>query len=90
MVTLNSGICGSIFEQIQMLDAQDRLVSQATFDAGVRYFSTLRRISARYLGSSGYELSGKSPSAQAFVRHAVRDQSTATTGDKVRAFLGGA
>jgi hypothetical protein len=82
MITLNSGICGSIYEQIEMLEPNGR-ISQSEFDAGVRYFTRLRRITGTYLRSCGFRFSGKSPYIKGVLAHAVYDNNALTTGQKI-------
>jgi hypothetical protein len=50
-----------------------------TFDAGVRYFSQLKRFSGQYLRGAGFRFKGQEPDSQvdAVVRHAVWDHRAA-------------
>lgn len=81
MLTLNSGICGSITEQIEMFSKGKR-ISQREFDAGVAYFSRLKRISSRYMRASGFTFEGRN-GLEGIVAHAVRDHGGASTTHKV-------
>lgn len=74
MLTLNSGMCGSIWDQVQMVSPSG-LISQASFDAGVRYFSRMKRLSGAYLRTSGFTFKGRVAGSQAdsIVRHALHD-----------------
>jgi hypothetical protein len=88
MLTLNSGMCGSIFEQIEM-HAGQRRIDQSTFDAGVRYFSLLKKVSSRSLRRSGFTVTSKDTIVDGALVHAVRDHRDTTTGDKFVAGMGG-
>ena len=96
MLTLNSGICGSIWEQIQMITGANervRPIAQRDFDAGVRYFSRLKRFSATYLAASGFQFTAREdapPGFQSLVTFAVRQhlQIQSSAGAKAAAFLG--
>lgn len=81
MLTLNSGICGSITEQIEMF-SKGRRISQREFDAGVAYFSRLKRISSRYMRASGFRFAGRN-GLENIVAHAVRDHGGSSTSHKV-------
>jgi hypothetical protein len=81
MLTLNSGMCGSITEQIEMF-SNGRRVSQREFDAGVAYFSRLKRISSRYMRASGFNFTGRN-GLEGIVAHAVRDHGGSSTSHKI-------
>ncbi len=81
MLTLNSGMCGSITEQIEMFSRGKR-ITQGEFNAGVSYFSRLKRISSRYMRASGFTFTGKN-GLEGIVAHAVRDHGGSSTSHKV-------
>lgn len=74
MLTLNSGMCGSIWEQIETV-MNGEVISQASFDAGVKYFGLMKRFSGTYLRSAGFTFKGRVKGSQADVtiRHALLD-----------------
>ncbi len=88
MLTLNSGMCGSLSEQIEM-HAGNRRIDQSTFDAGIRYFTRLKKVSTRTLKASGFKFSSPNRSINGTLIHAVRDHSDASRGDQIVAALGG-
>lgn len=81
MLTLNSGICGSITEQIEMF-SNGRRISQREFDAGAAYFSRLKRISSRFMRASGFNFKGHN-GLEGIVAHAVRDHGGSSTSHKI-------
>jgi hypothetical protein len=88
MLTLNSGICGSTFEQIELLSGTRR-ISQSEFDAGVRYFKRLKSISGVYLRSSGLQFRSDDSYVNGIIAFAVREHTTHSgLGSKALAFLG--
>jgi hypothetical protein len=88
MITLNSGMCGSIYQAIELLAPMHgggalKAIDQKTFDAGVAYFDRLKRISHEYLTSSGFMFSSHIPDLEGIVKHACMDNSRVSTGMKI-------
>ncbi len=75
MLTLNSGICGSLMTLIRMFgdNSQHDLISQATFDAGNEYFARLKQFGRTYLNSAGFQFTSASGPVQGLLNHAVND-----------------
>ena len=75
MLTLNSGICGSLMTLIKMFgdNYQHDVISQQTFDAGNEYFSRLKQFGRTYLNSAGFQFTSASTSVQGLLNHAVND-----------------
>ncbi len=75
MLTLNSGICGSLMTLIKMFgdNSQHDVISQSTFDAGNEYFSRLKQFGRTYLGSAGFQFTSASVPVQGLLNHAVND-----------------
>ena len=74
MLTLNSGICGTVTEQIEFY-AHGSLIPQTQFDAGVAYFAKLKQLSSLHLRSCGLVFSSDDPTVEQIVRFAVRSHS---------------
>lgn len=86
MVTLNSGLAGSIYQAIEMLltvPGGTKMIDQKSFDAGVAYFDRLKRISHEYLVSCGFIFSTPNKSLEGIVHHAVMDNHRLSTGMKI-------
>ena len=90
MLTLNSGICGTITEQIEFF-ASGTLLPQSEYDAGIRYFSKLKKVSSLYLKSCGLVFRSDSTSIDDILAFAVRAHAGhgSTMTDKVLAGLAG-
>ncbi|MBA3697916.1 MAG: hypothetical protein H0W78_03470 [Planctomycetes bacterium] len=76
MLTLNSGICGSLMTFIQMYkgDASDaQVIEQKTFNAGNDYFLKLKALGSRYMRSKGFKFSSHDPAIGGYLVHALRD-----------------
>jgi len=90
MLTLNSGICGSLMTLIKMFDdnMQHQMVSQSTFDAGNDYFTRLKQFGRTYLSSAGFEFKSSNKGVQGLLNHAVNDHNRGEVGnvDKFLAF----
>jgi hypothetical protein len=54
MLALNSGICGDKMHFLQMFQDDTRVISQASFDAGVKYVDELKIWSSGYLKDAGF------------------------------------
>lgn len=66
MLTLNSGMCGSLMTMIRMFDDAGDVIGktrkgESTFDVGNRYFTRLKEYGTRYLASSGFKLLARDP-----------------------------
>ena len=88
MITLNSSICGSIFQQIEFLrpvrgGAMQMPIDRKTFDAGVSYFDRLKRVSHEYLVSSGFVFLSRTKELDGIIYHACRDHHLVSTGMKI-------
>ncbi|MDR5880070.1 hypothetical protein [Caballeronia sp. LZ032] len=58
MLTLNTGICGSLMTMIRMVnDLGD--TSQRSYDAGTDYFSALKHYAAKYMRDSGFSFKAR-------------------------------
>lgn len=77
MLTLNSGICGSLMTLIKMFgdNRQHDLISQNTFDAGNEYFTRLKRFGRAYLNNAGFQFTSGTKPVQGLLNHAVNDHS---------------
>lgn len=76
MLTLNSGICGSLMTFIQMYkgDASDaEVIEQKTFNAGNDFFLKLKALGARYMRNKGFKFSSNDPAIRGYLVHALRD-----------------
>ncbi len=87
MLTLNSGICGSVYEQIQLCGPGGRVIGQSEFDAGVRYFSRLKRLSVKHMAASGMTFKGDNPFVNELVNFSVRTHQGHSAGEKVLSAL---
>jgi hypothetical protein len=91
MLTLNSGYCGSITDQIMLLSGRgaDRMVDAETAMKGAAYFAGLKRRSSIHLANCGFKFKG-SDSAQQIFDFAVRQhlQMSQDWAEKAGAFLG--
>lgn len=87
MLTLNSGICGSIYEQIQLCGTGGRAIGQSEFDAGVRYFSRLKRVSVKHMAASGMNFKGDNKFVNELVNFSVRTHQGHSTGEKILSAL---
>jgi hypothetical protein len=54
MLALNSGICGDKMHFLQMFQDDSRVISQASFDAGVKYVDELKIWGSDYLKDAGF------------------------------------
>ena len=101
MLTLNSGICGSLMVLLQMFDPLgNQTTTQKAFDAGENYFTRLKTYSRAYLAGAGFEFKVVMTSeenaeadreyVQGLLNHSVRNhQGIATAADKALAFMAG-
>jgi hypothetical protein len=72
MLTLNSGVCGSLITLLQLFHGrEDAMVSEETFGAGAEYFLRLKEFGRNYLKSSGFKFTSLQPSVQRYLSHAV-------------------
>jgi hypothetical protein len=58
MLTLNTGICGSLMMMIRMVNDLGE-TSQKSFDAGAEYFSSLKTYGAKYMKDSGFSFKAR-------------------------------
>lgn len=89
MLTLNSGICGSLMTLIKLFDdsSQHNQSDQKTFDVGDAYFTRLKRYGSDYLKSSGFKFTAQEAVVRGLLTHAVNDHSKVlSTADKLLAF----
>lgn len=100
MLTLNSGICGSLMVMLRMVDdtetatsSSDRsVISQKQFDAGNAYFQHLKAYGRTYLESSGFQFraANGSESIQGYLNHAIHHHTKPySIADKALAFGSG-
>lgn len=97
MLTLNTGICGSLMTMIRLVDDTGTRIhadgKQGEFDVGNRYFARLKEQAAKYLRSSGFQFlaNGSDPAAiNGLLMHAVQHhQSRMTAGKAAMAVLSG-
>lgn len=93
MLTLNSGICGSLMVLIRMFDDAQARIDQSAWNAGTDYFARLKTYGRNYLAQSGFAFKALDPdnkSVQGYLNHAVSHH-TANAGkmDKALAFAAG-
>jgi predicted SprT family Zn-dependent metalloprotease len=95
MLTLNTGICGSLMTMVNLFrdenDDARAVVDRATYNSGVAYFSRLKAYGAQYLQNSGFKFR-PSPTEtrgaiQGLLDHAVHHHGQDTMTGKAVAFL---
>ena len=90
MLTLNSGICGSLMVLLKMFEDSGDRITQQTFDAGNDYFTKLKQYGRGYLAGAGFEfkpVDGSDKAVQGILNHAVQHHTGGTSKlDKVLAF----
>ncbi|HEY4216793.1 MAG TPA: hypothetical protein VGM67_06620 [Gemmatimonadaceae bacterium] len=91
MLTLNSGICGSLMTLLKMFDGREEaMISQQTFNDGAEYFSRLKAYGRKYMKSSGFTFQSSNPSVTGYLGHAIsHHQRVQPTSAKVIAALAG-
>lgn len=55
MLTLNTGICGSLMVMMRMFDDAQAQITQSTWDAGDAYFTRLKQYGRYYMVNSGFQ-----------------------------------
>ncbi|PXW97490.1 hypothetical protein C7444_10492 [Sphaerotilus hippei] len=92
MLTLNSGICGSLWTMIKLSDdtLSPKMIEPATFSAGDSYFTRLKQFGQRYMAASGFRVHSANADVQRLLTHATRDHTaTLSHTDRVLALAGG-
>ncbi|MES2183124.1 MAG: hypothetical protein V4505_01130 [Pseudomonadota bacterium] len=92
MLTLNSGICGSLMVMLAMFKdtRESEMISQKTWDTGAAYFTRLKEFGRTYIRASGFEFTSTDHFVRQTLLHAKTHHATIpTTFDKGRAFVGG-
>jgi len=95
MLTLNTGICGSLMTMVNLFRDENQdgreVVDRATYNSGVAYFSRLKAYGAQYLQSSGFKFRASPTetrgSIQGLLDHAVHHHGQDTMAGKAVAFL---
>lgn len=60
-LTLASGICGDKMHMLRMFGDEGERITQASFDAGVKYLDSLKAWGRTYLADLGYDFSSDDP-----------------------------
>jgi len=74
MLTLNSGICGSLMVMLKMFDDTGDVVTQETWNTAENYFTRLKQYGRSYLGDAGFEFraaDAADTSLQGLLNHAL-------------------
>jgi hypothetical protein len=74
MLTLNSGVCGSLMVLLKMFNDAGDEVSKTTYATGDEYFTKLKQFGRGYMGSAGFEfkpLDASNTSVRGLLNHAV-------------------
>lgn len=82
MLTLNTGVCGSLMVMMRMFDDAQTMVSQSKWDAGDAYFTRLKRYGRTYMVNSGFEfkpLDATDGLIRGLLNHAAQHHSGATS-----------
>jgi len=95
MLTLNTGICGSLMTLVNLFRDEQvtgrEVVDRATYGSGEAYFSRLKAFGAQYMQSSGFKFSARQSetrgSIQGLLDHAVHHHGRDTMAGKAAAFL---
>jgi hypothetical protein len=78
MITLNSGICGSLWTMLRLFENTEPaglgvgrlMITQDQFDKGNDYFQHLKSYGRTYLETSGFKIKGRTPDVQGYLNHA--------------------
>lgn len=95
MLTLNSGICGSLMTLVNLFRDEEKtgreVVDRATYNSGVAYFARLKGFGARYLQTAGFKFralpTDTRSSIQGLLDHAVNHHGNDTMAGKAAAFI---
>ena len=95
MLTLNTGICGSLMTLVNLFRDEEKtgreVVDRATYNSGVAYFARLKSFGARYLQTSGFKFQARETDTrnniQGLLDHAVHHHGHDTMASKATAFL---
>jgi hypothetical protein len=95
MLTLNTGICGSLMTLVNLFRDEEKtgreVVDRATYDSGVAYFSRLKGFGARYLQTAGFKFQARQTETrggiQGLLDHAVHHHGNDTMAGKAAAFI---
>ena len=97
MLTLNSGICGSLWTLIHMFDDAGDVIgtnkpktAASTFDIGNNYFTRLKRFGSTYLENSGFKFVARDPNNKymaGLMKHVLNHRGPTTVGGQVVRFL---
>lgn len=72
MITLNSGICGSLMTLLKMFDGREQtMITQQAYSDGAEYFYRLKEHGRAYIKKSGFQLTSMHPSVKGYLGHAV-------------------
>lgn len=93
IITLNSGICGSLMTMIEMTDGwnnRDAGPGDKRMLDGAEYFYRLKEFGRKYLESSGFKLMSSDKSVARYLAHAKTNHTRGnkTLADKALAFAG--
>lgn len=90
MLTLNTGICGSLMVMLRMFDDSSKQITQHTWNQGAEYFTKLKQFGRDYLGDSGFTFTpmpADNASIKGLLNHAVNHHTgQKSMVDKVLAF----
>jgi hypothetical protein len=89
VLALNSGICGDKMHFLAMYKADTSIVTQAEFDAGVRYVDSLKSWGSEYLGDAGFAFSSTDPVVTGLLKLATSHKAESSAAAKAwKATLG--
>lgn len=72
MITLNSGICGSLWTLLRMFDGrEEQMITETVFADGAEYFYRLKEHGRAYLNASGFQFTSMHPSVKRYLAHAI-------------------
>ena len=90
MLTLNSGVCGSLMTLLKMFEGREQrtVTSPQAYMEGAEYFQRLKEFGMTYLKKSGFKFTSTHPSVNRYLGHAVSHHNRVkSTGDKAMAVL---
>ncbi|WP_233830519.1 hypothetical protein [Paraburkholderia sp. ZP32-5] len=95
MLTLNTGICGSLMTLVNLFrepnETGREVVDRGTYDSGVAYFARLKNFGAQYMQTSGFKFLPRQTDMRANIQglldHAVNHHGQSSGLDKAAAFL---
>jgi hypothetical protein len=89
VLALNSGICGDKMHFLAMYKDDSSIVSQAEFDAGVRYVDGLKSWGSEYLDDAGFSFASADPMVSGLLKLATsHTQATGVAAKAWKATLG--